>query len=542
MATEARRDRTPRGTAAGAPWPLVGRGSDLELGHQCIAAGRGVLVVGPAGVGKTRLAREWADDLARSRRIVRIAPTALSIPVSAIASAGNGGSEAPVLVIDDAHQLDEDAAALVLRLVAHREVVLVATVRAGERLSTSLTTLWKDDYVERIDLGELSRREVDEVLDTALGGPIDAASRRTLWEVTRGSPLMLRELVRSALSDGNLALSDGLWRLERAPQSTRLDELVTARLSVLGADARRVVDLVALGEPVSFVALVELTGLDAVADAEASALVETVLERRRREVRSSHPVFSDVARRTMSEATRVRRYAELAELLDATPLRRRDDIVRSVTWRLRAGGEVISADMVLAARRALYDHQEQLAIDLASRADGVEAEVILGVAFADRGDHAQADRVLREIGDAAPAAERTLTVLQRSDAMFWGLGRGDDAEALLVEAELTADPGPWRNAVTAARAVMASNRGRVHDALRLSEPLFSADPSGRSFVTASVAGVVSLALAGRGFEARSLAGGSRRSASTDGRSTRAGRTWPVRDPRGHGGASPRGAR
>ncbi len=54
-------DRSERATAAPAePWPLVGRGAELAVVECALADGRGVVLVGAPGVGKTRLAREAA--------------------------------------------------------------------------------------------------------------------------------------------------------------------------------------------------------------------------------------------------------------------------------------------------------------------------------------------------------------------------------------------------------------------------------------------------------------------------------------------------
>lgn len=488
-------------------WPLIGRDTEIGVCRENIAAGRGVIIAGSAGVGKTRLARELADELETSRSVLRLAPTALTIPLSALAAAG-GSDSTPILVLDDAQHLDDDAAALVHRLVIQREIVLVATLRTGGEVPAAITSLWKDEHVERVDLSEFDREQVDELLDDVLAGPLDASSRRTFWDTTRGSPLMLRELIRSALTNKTLVDIDGLWRLTQAPQSVRLDELVAERLDALDASARHVVELVSLGEPVGFGPLIAAVGTPALAAAEESGLIEAVTDGLRREVRVAHPVFGDVARRTMVEARTVEHCRELLTFIEATPFRRRDDIVRAVAWQLRVGGTVMSSDMVLAARRALYDQQEQLAIDLATRAlagSEVEAALVLGVAFADRGDHEQADRVLRNVDGTVSEREHALVAIQRADAMFWGLGRARETQDLLLAAEQDLTPGPWRDSVTATRAVMLSNAGRPRDALELAEPLIGGDTSGRAFVTASVAATTGFALTGRGNEAQDLA-------------------------------------
>lgn len=497
--------------AASSDWPLVGRAGTVSRCRTLLDVQRGVVLAGPAGVGKTRIAREVADLYEESTTVVRIAATtSQSIAVGAVLQSATGATR-PILVLDDAHELDDDAAAVVHSLVTRQQVTLITTVRTGETAPHAITALWKDDHVERIDLADLTRNDVDQVLDLVLDGPIAAPCRRTFWESTHGSPLTLRELVRSGLNDGTLIHSEGLWQLTEQPHSTRLDEIVGARLDLLADDARGVVELVALGEPLGFVPLVAHVGIDALVAAEDSGLVEAVTDELRRDVRLAHPIYGDVTRRQLGEARSAQRCQQLLSIIETTPMRRRDDIVRSVTWQLRAGGTVVSADMVLAARRALYDNQERLAIELATRAledDAVEAALILSGAFVDSGRPRQAERVLSNIDAADTAssdADRALVAILRARAMFWGLGDAAATETLLVAAERRLDPGPWRDEIRATRALMASNQGQVGVALELATPFLDGERSGRTFVTASIAGTCALMLVGRCNDAKELA-------------------------------------
>src|SRR5437763_14963747 len=55
-------DNSPRPTST---WPMVGRVDELALAARAVAGSRSVVLSGEAGVGKTRLARELLDEVAR---------------------------------------------------------------------------------------------------------------------------------------------------------------------------------------------------------------------------------------------------------------------------------------------------------------------------------------------------------------------------------------------------------------------------------------------------------------------------------------------
>ncbi len=156
-----------------------------------------------------------------------------------------------VTVADDASMLDAASLALLEYLAARRTIFLIATVRTGEPVPDLLTGLWRDRRVERVDLHDLSRTHLDTLLHLALGGPIEAGAGLQFWEVTRGNPLYVHELVLGAIESGALVERSGVWHLEdRLPATSRLLDLVGHRIGGLSAEAHSVVELLALCEPV----------------------------------------------------------------------------------------------------------------------------------------------------------------------------------------------------------------------------------------------------------------------------------------------------
>ena len=138
-------------------WPLVGRRAEVEALSSVLTDTRsaGVVLVGEAGIGKTRLAREaLARAEAAGWEVERLAATraAASIPFGAVSHLlppaerlgddrldtlrrtaellAERSRERPLLLgVDDAHLLDDASAAMVHQLAIRGLVVVVAFPR-----------------------------------------------------------------------------------------------------------------------------------------------------------------------------------------------------------------------------------------------------------------------------------------------------------------------------------------------------------------------------------------------------------------------------
>jgi hypothetical protein len=325
-------------------WPLTGRDEELRTVAAAIRPGAaGLVVAGRAGVGKTRLAREavtaaaargsavvWAQGSAAVRPLPLGAFAGmLDVPRGdAAETIGRALSQLArrrslVLVVDDAHLLDEHSAIVLHRVVARRLAPAVVTIRAGEPALDLVTSLWKDDHLPRLDLSPLDVAETSGLVARVLGGPVDSASAQRLWRLTQGSPLFLRHLLAGEVSAGRVTAASGIWRWTSEPSiSPELASLVEQQIGGLAAGVQDVVDLVALAEPVTVATLVELTSAADLEEAEHRGLVRTDRE----VVRLAHPLYGEVRRDAMG-ALRARRLRGLvARTLQAEP----DPIPRAV--------------------------------------------------------------------------------------------------------------------------------------------------------------------------------------------------------------------
>src|ERR1700679_2412462 len=281
-------------------WPLTGRAEELDVIADVLADDEsyaGVVVAGPAGVGKTRLAREAMALAAKRGWAVRwVAGTvaAQSVPLGAcaqwadrlegdplqlvgrvIAQGPASPNAAPVLVVvDDARLLDNLSAFVLQQLVLRRAATVIATIRTGAPAPEAVTALWKDGHLQRLDLQPLSRRESDILLESALSGPVSTACAERMWRLTRGNVLFLHQLVNQEVQAGRLISRDGQWRWVGTMEvSPSLIDLVDLRIGSTPEPVLEVIDLVAVAEPLELAHLAALADAAAIEDAEHRGLI-----------------------------------------------------------------------------------------------------------------------------------------------------------------------------------------------------------------------------------------------------------------------------
>ena len=266
---------------AGMSSTLLGRTRELDalrswLDAACAGRGRLVLVVGEAGIGKTRLAQELAvlagaQDVAPEvawgrcvdtdgappfwpwRQVLRalgatdvLVTDAVSahdrfraVDVAAAAVLAAAYRRPLLVVLDDVHWADKSSL-LVLRHLADRApdtpLLLVATLRDAEPdspLAAALPDLHRAPDVERLQLGGLDEADVGRQLDELGASGVAAAVVR---DATDGNPFFVREVAR--------AVVDGTWSPGEPPRTVR--EAVYGRVDRLAPPVRRFVQAAAV--------------------------------------------------------------------------------------------------------------------------------------------------------------------------------------------------------------------------------------------------------------------------------------------------------
>ena len=509
-------------------WPLVGRVAELK--HVCtlLHTGRGaILLAGAAGVGKTRLATECLD-LATARGFVPLrAPAthgAAGIPFGAFASlvpdlapstdllevlrkiadavAGRGKGKPVAVLVDDAHLLDEASAALTHLLATTERTFLFATVRSGEQVPDAVMALWKDGLAERIELPPLAVDESGELLTAALQGPVDGATVHLLHRRTQGNVLFLREVVLGALETRSLRREDGVWRLSGTlPASSRLREIIEARLTGLDESGRRALEVLAVGEPLEVALLQDVEAQVNLEALERRGLVRIEQDGRRLNARLAHPLYGEVLRAQLPLLRSRASARALADALTAAGARRREDSLRLAVWSLEGGGSLQPHVMYSAAMTARQRYDFPLAERLARAAVGAGAGFEAGLLLAQvcwlQGRAEEANQQLMTlIGEATTDVRRALLANTRISVLDWGLKQTDAALQVAEQAERSIHDASCRDEITAERARILTRSGRHGAAIAVAVPLLDR-VSGRALVSACFAAGTSMAMTGQ---------------------------------------------
>jgi DNA-binding SARP family transcriptional activator len=225
----------------------------------------------------------WRAEIARLVPETGIPPPSAPVEhrilfeaVGRLLAALAGGSRL-LLVLEDLHWADEMSCrllAFVGRRLAEWPILLVATAREEElpdapALRSALDELAREDRLDALALGPLSREATATLVGTLARAGTDAATVARLgevvWRASEGNPLMAVETLRA-------------WREGERTMPARVREVVTRRLDRLGERAQQVASVAAvIGRECEFALLERAAGLGE--DASAQGLEELVRRR-----------------------------------------------------------------------------------------------------------------------------------------------------------------------------------------------------------------------------------------------------------------------
>ncbi len=423
----------------------------------------GVVIFGRAGVGKTRLAREavaatagpgWCVFPVTGTTAARAIPLGafaqwmghtggqlVNVVVSVIDAMTAAAGDARMLVmVDDAHLLDDLSAFVVHQLVRRRLATVIVTVRAGETVPETVNALWKDGLLHRLDLQPLSRTQCDTLLESVLGGRLIGDASQRMCDLTQGNVLFLRELVRQERDAGRLTAEAGQWRWtgDMAASPTLVD-VVELSIGAAPTDVLEVLDLATVAEPLELGCLTALTDPAVVEDAERRGLI-TVSDSGM--VRVAHPMYGEARRARNGTVRSARLRGRVASALQESA---------GTTDPARLGLLLLESDLpgdpavflpgaLAAFARLDLPLTRRLAEGAVTAGGGLEARMLLALVLTRIGEADEADRVLDTLPAEQPPAVAWMPALLRATSALGARAQPELAWQIVDDALRTIPP------------------------------------------------------------------------------------------------------
>jgi DNA-binding CsgD family transcriptional regulator len=278
-----------------------------------------------------------------------------------------GSSSQVLLLVDDAHYLDEASAGVIADLISAGWATVVAAARPRPGLPQPLDQLWYDGLAERVDLRPLNREQIEEVLAHVLDGTVPAATVDAAWSASGGNPRILDALLHDAAEAGILSKRNGIWILlgSLPADGARLAAVVAKDHLRRRPEEQEALKLIALAGPV---------GRKVIEDICGAAVVRSLLDQQMVVESAGIPSelllwngpFANAIRNSISVSRSLQLQEKIRAYQDGTVLRG-EGRLRFVEWELECGVRVPDADLLQAAQQALALFRNDSARTIAAR-------------------------------------------------------------------------------------------------------------------------------------------------------------------------------
>ncbi|MEU0785415.1 LuxR C-terminal-related transcriptional regulator [Streptomyces sp. NPDC006173] len=451
-------------------WPLVGRAVEQRCVEELLREGKpgGLIIVGPAGAGKTRLAQH-ANDLAigRGYHSLNVSAThasqelplgafapwlspeknVMAEPHSVLAGAAaslkkSAGRKRLLLCIDDMHYLDNASSLLVQQMIAHHDVAVVATCRDDAASKPNVMTFWKEGLLDRVDLRAFTEEESSGLAAAVVDGPIDSITASELHRLSGGLPLMLRELMLSSRQKGLLTFRNGVWSLSgEFSAESRLGDLFKGQIQENSTSEVALLQTVAVGEPALLRHLLRIFDISLLEELESRSVLAIRREGAEEEVRFVHPLYSEILRNSLPPLQRRRRIQELVDLYRDDAEKRSDVALRLALWSIELGegaSPTVLMDAAIISFATLdLKRAHQLAEAAWKEAPQAETAAFLGTVLWMTADYQTAEEVLASAWSTVrDPREMAIVGLARATALE-GLEKFNEADKILTQAAST---------------------------------------------------------------------------------------------------------
>lgn len=428
---------------------VLGRASLVADIVAAVVQQRSVVLHAPAGMGKTTTLRSVVSALKDTGSSVLRAAASTSaqgLPFGAFAgvltvipggayeriSGAVGqlqGSGPNVVVVDDAHLLDDESASLVHHLVLNEICPVFLSIREGTSCPDAIRRIWADELALAIAVPPLSDAETDAMCEALLGGLVDRTTLNLLCAAGERNPLMLREVIEASRHVGLLTQSRGVWSAAKIVGGRTVGELMRERIDRWDVSERWVASLLAAGGAMPLRIL------------EGASHAEHVLAARRDgwvvehegSVDLLHGILSGAVRAAMDDHEVAKALTTLVATAGRDDPYARDVLLAHAGWLIQLGeaGQVDASVLAAAAEHLVDMAQPHLAVPMA------EAAVRLGGGAAAREWLVRATAQMgttQTIDPSLDAHHRDLALHGRFDAYVLGFDDGVGLRSLLLDA------------------------------------------------------------------------------------------------------------
>lgn len=372
------------------------------------ASATGCLIVGPAGVGKTTLARQTIEGSDHPSIVVRGIEGLASVPFAALnaARAEHGGDldedgdvvrrlrtwlselarDGVWVLVDDADALDPPSSGLLSYAAQTENLHLLVTMRTGHHLPSDLDRVALHQSWASVAIEPWTVAEVRDALATTLDGPVAVSLARAVHDLSGGIPLVARELVFEGIAAERIRFDGREWTgapSVGSPESAA--RLIGRRLPTSGPPLA-VLQMLAIAGQLRPELLDHLASEDVLIELDAQGLLEFPSGTSLPYVRLAHPMVADALRSGLAEGERRQRLATLVAASRALAHPDEVGVLQALHWAIEIGDDLDADELrdgsALALRHMDYALAADIAGELQRREPSAGAAFVHAVALA----------------------------------------------------------------------------------------------------------------------------------------------------------------